>query len=180
MGKQKIVTFTGASGAGKDTLARSLGFPYIISTTTRPPRATDCPGEYEHVSHNQFSWLALCDEFAWHQEFAGEWYGTKLEYLTAAQIAKHPSVMILIPERVKTLREVVPTDLITSFYIVSPDVAALRDRLEKRGDRPEKIEQRLREREWDEEAKLSDIPYIFIHNTGTIDEAVERVKRYLK
>ena len=176
----KIITFTGASGTGKDTIARSLGFPYITSTTTRPLREDDRPGEYELVSHEDFNRLINRNAFAWWQPFADELYGTKVDYLKAAPEAPYTSVMILIPERVRDLREFVPVDLITSFYILSPDSAELRARLEKRGDRAEKIERRLQERSWDEQAMRSDIPYVFITNNGTIDEAVEQVKGYLK
>lgn len=176
----KIITFTGASGAGKDTIARSLGFPYVTSTTTRPQRSTDCPREYEQVSHEEFDRLIKRDAFAWWQPFADEFYGTKVEYLKVAQEALYTSVMILIPERVRDLREFVPANSITSFYILSPDSAELRARLEKRGDPAEKIERRLHERSWDEQAGKSGIPYAFITNNGTIEEAVEQVRAYLK
>ena len=176
----KIITFTGAMGAGKDTIARLLGFPYVTSTTTRPPRTTDRPGEYEQISRDEFDRLEDAGTFAWSQPIAEHLYGTKLEYLKAAQEVLHPSIMILVPERVRTLREFVPAELITSFYIVSPDLAVQRTRLEQRGDHPDKIEQRLPERNWDAEARQSNLPYIFITNNGTIDEAVEQVKRYLK
>ncbi|HLD79486.1 MAG TPA: hypothetical protein VJA18_02915 [Candidatus Nanoarchaeia archaeon] len=186
MPNRKIITITGASGTGKSTLAGELIknselFQFLTSTTTRPARETDHPREYEHVTPNQFSWLALGDEFAWHQEFAGEWYGTKSAYLAVAQSAAYTSLMILIPERVKTLREHVSPDLIISFYIVSPpESATQRSRLEQRGDTAQRIEQRLREREWDAEAASSGIPYLFITNNGTIEEAVEQIRKYLK
>jgi len=177
---KKIITLTGASGAGKDTIARALGFPYIISTTTRPPRGDDCPGEYEYISSEEFNSLINLKAFAWWHPFAGEFYGTKVEYLKAAQEAPYTSVMILIPERVRDLCKIVPADLVASFYIFSPDLAVQRTRLEQRGDSPEKIEQRLHERSWDAEAEKSGIPYVFITNNGTIDEAVEQVRKYLK
>ena len=67
------------------------------------------------------------------------------------------------------------------FYIRSPDEAVLRSRLEKRGEREDSIERRLKEsKDWDVQADESGIPYFYITNNGTLEEAVGQVKKYLQ
>jgi guanylate kinase len=182
----KILTFTGASGVGKTTLVEQLlqdsnQYKLVTSTSTRTPRSSDLPGEYEPLSKEEFVWLKSWNAFAWHQEFSGILYGTKHEYLEAAVQASHTSVMILIPERVQTLRELVNPELITSFYLRGPSEEELRSRMQKRNDTPATIERRLQEcRAWDVEAQRSTIPYIFINTSGTEQETIEQVRSYLK
>ncbi len=53
--------------------------------------------------------------------------------------------------------------------------------MQQRGDKQDTIERRLKESgSWDKQAKRSEIPYIFISNNGTIEEAVNLINNYLK
>ena len=73
----QIISLTGASGAGKDVIARALGFSYVTSTTTRLPRPTDRLGEYEFLEMEEFKELQAWGAFAWDDEYSGNSYGTK-------------------------------------------------------------------------------------------------------
>lgn len=177
----KIVTFTGASGTGKSTLARALGFPFVLSTTTRASRPSDNPGEYEYVPQNYFEEMKRCKGFIWSIPFGSSWYGTKHQPVNHALMSQNYSLMILVPEVIPKLLVYAGTDAILPFYIRSLPEEVLRVRLEKRGDPADSIERRLKEsKDWDAEAESSWIPYVFITNNGTIEGAVEQVRRYLK
>ena len=178
---KKILTFTGASGTGKSTLAKALGFPLVLSTTTRASRPSDHPGEYEYVTKDYFYEMKRCKGFIWSIPFGGSEYGTKHQPVNCALMSQNYSLMILVPEVVPKLLLHAGTDVVLPFYIRSQPEEVLRSRLEKRGDAPESIERRLQEsKTWDEEVERSTIPYLFITNNGTIEEAVERVREYLK
>ncbi len=179
------MTFTGFSGVGKTTLVKELlqdpQYALIPSVTTRNSRLSDLPGEYDYVTDLHFDWLKCWDAFLWGVSFAGNRYGTTYESIDAALKSPLSSVMILVPHAVKELRNHVSEDNIKSFYICSPEEHILRARMERRGEMQDNIERRLKESKgWDEQAQKSGIPYIFITNNGTVEEAVELVRSYLK
>ncbi|MDO8510762.1 MAG: hypothetical protein Q7S55_01205 [Nanoarchaeota archaeon] len=177
----KIITFTGVSGAGKSTIAKSVGFPFVPSTTTREPRPSDLPGEYEYLEHGDFDHDKAWDAFLWVNEYDGNSYGTKSEMVDTALTNPGTYTMILVPRVLPLLLKYAGTDKVLPFYILSPPEEILRSRMEQRGNTPDSIERRLKEtKNWDEQAGKAAIPYFFITNDGTIDEAVEQVKKYLK
>ena len=177
-----IITFTGSSGAGKSTIAQALGFPFVLSTTTRMPRASDLPGEYEYIEIDDQVWEEKgWNAYLWIEPHAGNYYGTKREVVDRALQDPGISMMILIPKVLPKLLDYTGTENVLPFYIRSPEEKILRARMQQRGEIDNSIELRLNEsRKWDEQAETSGIPYIFLTNNGTIEEAVEQVRGYLK
>lgn len=182
----KFLTFTGASGVGKTTLVKELlkdpQFLLVTSITTRNSRPSDLPEEYEYVTDAEFDWLKCWDAFVWNFPYCENQYGTKHESVNEAVRSSQTPVMILVPHAVKELRNYLQNKeaAIQSFYIRSPEPAVLRSRLEQRGEMQSTIEQRLEKNKgWDELAEKSGIPYVYITNNGTIEEAIEQVKKYL-
>ena len=178
----EIVSLTGASGAGKSTIAKALGFPFVLSTTTRLPKVSDLPGEYEYLEIDDMVWEEKgWNTYLWIEEHAGNYYGTKREVVDLALQAPGISMMILIPKVLPKLLDYAGKEKVLPFYIRSPSEEILRSRMEQRGEKNDSIERRLQEsKEWDQQAEKSEIPYIFVTNNGTIEEAVEQVRKYLK
>ncbi len=178
---KKILTFTGASGIGKSTIAKALGFPFVLSTTTRAPRPSDNSREYEYVTKDYFDEMKRCKGFIWSIPFGNFWYGTKHQPVNHALMSQNYSLMILVPEVVPKLLLYAGTHSVLPFYIRSPPEEVLRSRLEKRGESSETIERRLQEsKRWDEEAERSGIFYVFITNNEAIGGAVKQISGYLK
>lgn len=183
----KILTFTGASGAGKTTIVKELlkgpeQFYLVTSTTTRSPRPSDLPGEYNYISNEEFELKRKNGSFLWEFPFPGKIrHGTLYESINEVFVSQIPFIMILVPATVPKLIDYVGKNAVLSFYIRSAPEEILRSRMQQRGDSPDGIENRLQEcRNWDEQAEKSGIPYIFITNNGTVEETVEKVKGYLK
>lgn len=178
----KIVTFTGVSGSGKSTIVKELlkdfeRFRLVTSTTTRSPRDSDLPGEYEYWTPQQMEKGASL--FIWKTEYAGNCYGTRYRMLNDACELPQTSLMILVPEVLPVLLAYLPQQVLP-FYVRAPDTDLLRLRLLRRGDDPESIERRLQTiSDWERQATEGKIPYRMITNNGTIDEAVKQVKREL-
>ncbi|MEK6863210.1 MAG: hypothetical protein AABW53_00770 [Nanoarchaeota archaeon] len=191
MSVPKILTFTGASGSGKSTLVKFLleetGYKLIISSTTRQPRGSDLPGEYEFLGAAEFTAGAgpardekRSGDFLWIKEYAGNYYGTRKGVVDEALRSPDVYMMILVPEVLPYLLDYAGKDKVLPVYIRSPPESILQTRLEKRGETLETIEKRIKEsRNWDKRAERSDIPYVFITNNGTIDEMVEQVRKCL-
>lgn len=185
-----ILTVTGASGAGKSTIVKKFlesvsGSALIKSYTTRSPRDSDMPGEYQcNVSHEKMRRMEK--GFFKLFEAHGNFYGTLRQSVVEAMAQKEMRVMILIPEAVKTIRDYfakwdVLHELIFSFYLLSPGEDEIRRRLVGRGEA--EIQKRINDcKKWDEEALSSDIPYVFLKNDepGTgIEKAMQQISVFL-
>lgn len=179
-----ILTLTGASGAGKTTIAKGVlanleSVKMLTSYTTRQPRESDLPREYAYLTVEEFMKMKKADCFIWDVFVHGVHYGTTVQSLGDA--SKDPDtahLMILTPDVLATLHYYAKTlnAKICSFYILSPPAEVLRARLQKRGDEPEVIERRLADCvKWDQIALFSSVPYVYVKNDGLPETAIEEV-----
>lgn len=179
-----IVTFTGASGAGKSSIVAALledeRFHLVRSTTTRKYLPRDHPDEYRYVSLKDFERWETNGLFLWTTppgQVHGNRYGTLKTDIdrTLADSDRH-GVMFLVPDVLPRLLEYVGPDRLLSFYVLSPGEDELRRRLAHRGDEPQDIEGRIADcRDWDEKAGVSEFPYLFVRNDSVIEVAVQEV-----
>jgi guanylate kinase len=136
------------SGGGKSSMVNALlerepGIRLSVSYTTRPPR----PGEQEGVHYHfvdppRFVALQAQGEFLECAHVHGNWYATSRTWLTQ-QVAAGQDVLLEIDwQGAQQVRKLVPDSV--HIFILPPSLAALKERLEKRGqDRPDVIAARL-------------------------------------
>ena len=181
-----ILTLTGASGAGKTTLAKEfLKLPVyaqmVPSYSTRKPRDADIPGEYKYVNKFRFWFLKTTGAFLWTVYPHGNSYGTTKRWvIKALKDDNTVYIMILFSDAIKILNSFAEKTgcpgRVFYFYILSPSQEILRERLRSRGDKEDEIEKRIADCvKWDPEAKTSDIPYEFVKNDGMIESITEEV-----
>ena len=136
------------SGGGKSSMVNALlerepGMRLSISYTTRPPRPGEAEGQHYHfVDVAHFLMLKERGEFLEHAFVHGNWYATSATWLKA-QVAAGQDVLLEIDwQGAAQVRRLIPESV--HVFILPPSIAALRERLEKRGqDPPDVIEQRL-------------------------------------
>ena len=136
------------SGGGKSSMVNALlerepGIRLSISYTTRPPRPGEAEGQHYHfVDVAHFLTLKERGEFLEHAFVHGNWYATSATWLKA-QVAAGQDVLLEIDwQGAAQVRRLIPESV--HVFILPPSIAALRERLEKRGQDPaEVIEQRL-------------------------------------
>ena len=110
----------------------------------------------------------------------GNMYGTLLSDICKALKSKTPSLMQLTVSAVKSLHAYAPREVL-SIFVLPPDETELRHRLEQRGERPEAIERRVSDcKEWINEALLSNIPFEFVRNDGTIVDFTDEIERVIQ
>ena len=137
------------SGAGKTTLCRELlkRFPAMresISYTTRQPRSGEEHGrDYYFVSRDEFQGMIREDAFAEWAEVHGNLYGTALKTLEEARRNGIDLVLDIDCQGARRLKE--QLDGGSFIFVLPPDMAELRRRLESRSsDAPEVIERRIK------------------------------------
>lgn len=183
--RAKILTFTGPSGVGKTTVVRGLledksnDLKIVTSVTTREPRDSDLPGEYMYITDQEFTAMEGRGEFLWTAGVHGNKYGTTKSSIQEALVAPGRSLMLLVPEVLDTLYEY--TDgKVWSFYILSPPEDILRERLVKRGEKPEDIIRRISDcKRWDAEARAKGSFYTFVRNEQSVEEAIKKILKHI-
>ncbi len=181
----RIVTVSGPSGAGKTTVVKELlrrhpEWEIVLSWTSRGPRESDLPGEYKcNISKAVLNRAKQLSELMWLEVVHGNLYATLRDSVDKACCRRTLSLMPIVPKSVKILYGYIPSKM-RSIFILPPDEEELRRRLTERGDLPEQIERRIVDcKKWEQEARISGVPYEFVRNDGTISEAVEKVEQII-
>jgi len=136
------------SGAGKSTLVNALlaqepAIKLSISTTTRSPRPGEQDGrEYHFTTAEDFVKRAGEGEFLEWAEVHGNYYGTS-RLLVEQQMKLGTDILLEIDwQGARQVKSLFPQA--SSIFILPPSIAALEERLHKRGtDEPHIITRRL-------------------------------------
>jgi guanylate kinase len=138
MAQGTLYTISAPSGAGKTSLVAALlenagqQICVSVSHTTRKQR----PGEehgvnYHFVSRDTFNELKNQERFLEWAEVFGNFYGTSRDWVTE-QLNQGLDVILEIDwQGAEQIRAKMPG--VRSIFILPPDLEALRDRLQKRG-----------------------------------------------
>jgi guanylate kinase len=125
------------SGAGKTSLIRALleREPRIrlsVSYTTRPPRSGETDGvDYHFVTPERFRSLEAGGEFLEHARVHGNWYATSATWLRQ-QIKAGQDVLLEIDwQGAAQVRKLIPDSV--HIFVLPPSLAALEERLIRRG-----------------------------------------------
>jgi guanylate kinase len=136
------------SGAGKSTLVNALlaqepGIKLSISTTTRAPRPGEQDGrEYHFTNAEDFVARANRGEFLEWAEVHGNYYGTS-RLMVEKEMKLGTDILLEIDwQGARQVRKQFPDA--AGIFILPPSIAALSERLHKRGqDEPDVITRRL-------------------------------------
>lgn len=171
MNKIKIIALIGKSGAGKDTILKSIvsrycGINEIISCTTRPPREKEVDGiNYYFISKEEFLAKVLNGEMLEATVFNDWCYGTSLDSLKEDTI----NIGVFSPAGIEALLDNPIIDL-KVFYIQVSDKTRLIRQLNRETN--PNIEEIFRRYKTDEEDFLDlDFSYIEVENED-LDKAI--------
>ncbi|HEY4542314.1 MAG TPA: guanylate kinase, partial [Noviherbaspirillum sp.] len=160
------------SGAGKSTLVNALltqepAIKLSISYTTRAPRPAEQHGrEYYFTSVDDFMQRREAGEFLEWAEVHGNYYGTS-RLLIADQMRIGTDVLLEIDwQGAQQVKKQFPHAV--GIFILPPSIAALEERLKKRGqDEPNVIARRLLAA-GGEIAHASEFEYVIINQDFTV------------
>jgi guanylate kinase len=173
------------SGGGKTSLVNALllrepGIRLSVSYTTRAPRPGEVDGvHYRFVDEPGFLARKDAGEFLEHAHVHGNWYATSGTWL-ASEVAAGRDVLLEIDwQGARQVRALLPAAV--SIFILPPSLAALKERLENRGqDSPAVIARRL-DAARDEMSHCGEFDYVIINHqfAAAVDDlcAIVRASR---
>ncbi len=138
------------SGAGKTSLVAALaqrtqGLIVSVSHTTRAARAGEAEGvNYHFVAEPEFAALRADNAFLEHAQVFDNYYGTSERWVRAQLVRGMDVVLEIDWQGARQVRERLPSAC--AIFVLPPSLAALRERLGRRGqDSNEVVERRMRD-----------------------------------
>ena len=134
------------SGAGKSSLVDALlkddsGLKLSLSTTTRTPRPGEVDGKnYRFVSPEEFIRERDQGQFLEWAEVHGHFYGTSKPWIESQMEAGSDVILEIDWQGAQQIRKLIPS--VQWIFIFPPSIAALEERLRKRGQDDEATIQR--------------------------------------
>ncbi len=171
-----LFIFSAPSGAGKTSLVRTLlettGYIGVsVSHTTRAPRPGEASGkDYHFVSVDDFQAMVSRGAFLEHAQVFDNFYGTSQEWVESELSAGRDVILEIDWQGAEQVRRLMPDTV--SVFIAPPSIAALRERLQKRGqDNEEIIERRMRDAR-NEMSHYGEYDYLIINDdfNNTVEE----------
>ena len=177
--KHKGILFvvSGFSGEGKGTLMKQLVHSYdnyalSVSMTTRNPRPGEEEGkEYFFVSREEFEEKIAKDGLIEYASYCDNYYGTPREYVER-QLEKGKDVILEIEiQGALKIKKKFPTALL--MFVMPPDAAELKKRLEGRGTESREVIEKRLIRASEEAEGIEQYDYIVINDK--LEECVEEM-----
>jgi len=148
--KGRLYIISAASGAGKTTLVNAVldqvdNVVVSVSHTTRAPREDEVDGvNYHFIAKDKFEAMVEGNEFFEYAVVFGNMYGTSRQHIQEQLLQGKDVILEIDWQGARQIRQLMND--CKSIYIVPPTVAALRERLNSRGQDDEAvIDQRMRE-----------------------------------
>lgn len=165
-----LIILSSPSGAGKSTLSRRVleddpEVMFSVSATTRAPRDGEKDGrEYFFKTREEFLELVENDGMLEHAEVFGNLYGSPAAPVEAAIAAGKDVLFDVDWQGGQQIRNSSLRDAVVSIFILPPSIAALQERLTKRGqDSDEVIAKRMAESR-DEISHWAEYDYVLIND----------------
>ncbi len=182
MKKGLLIVFSGPSGVGKGTIRKyieddiNLKIAFSVSMTTRKPREGEVDGvDYFFVSEEEFSFAWDNGQLIEMAEFAGNKYGTPLEYVN--KLREEGKNVLLEIEVLGAKQVIEKCDDAISIFLLPPTLNDLEVRLRgRKTETEEQIQMRLKRA-----AKEIEEKHIYSHCVvnNNIDTAVKEVKEII-
>ena len=174
-----IFILSAPSGAGKTTIYREAlkkiaGLEFSVSLTTRAPREGEAEGiDYRFVSEEEFRRRKSSGELAESARVFESSYGTPRGPLDAAVTAGHDILLDIDIQGARQIRTIYPDDSVCVF-VLSPSFEDLEQRLRGRGSEDEaKIKDRLLKARG-EAAAYPEYDYLIVNSE--VHESVARLQ----
>ena len=177
-----LYTISAPSGAGKTSLVKALvessdDICVSISHTTRDKRPREEDGiNYHFVNHSDFEQMLEQNAFLEHAEVFGNYYGTSKAWVESA-LAEGKDVILEIDwQGAQQITRMLPDTI--AVFILPPSKAALRDRLDNRGQDDEDVIARRMSEAVSEMSHYQEADFLVINDV--FDVALEELQTIIR
>ena len=186
MSKEKkgiMFVLSSPSGAGKTTLTKKIAetdknITISISHTTRKPRPNEINGkDYYFVSTQEFNTLVTENSFFEHASIFDNYYGT-LKKPVLELLSQGKDVLFDIDwQGTQQLKKVKSLSIVT-FFILPPNIHALKERLLNRHEGHEKLIEKRMNKFNEETSHWNEYNYVFVNDD--LDTCYETILNVIK
>ncbi len=178
-----LIVISAPSGSGKGSVISGLlkndskNRWLSVSTTSRPIRANDIPGEtYNFVTKEDFEAKIEEGYFLEYTNYVGNYYGTPKEFIGEKLKAGIDVILEIEIEGANNIKKLIPEALF--IFIMPPSLKVMVERLKKRGtDSKEKILERFHTA-YKEINEVTKYNYVVVNDR--LEEAIEKVEAIIK
>ena len=167
--KGMMFVLSSPSGAGKTTLTKKIAennknFTISISHTTRKPRPNEINGkDYQFVSVREFNDLIKGNNFFEYATIFNNYYGT-LKKPVLELLSQGKDVLFDIDwQGTQQLKKVKNLSMVT-FFILPPNISALKERLLNRHKGQEKLIEKRMDKFNEETSHWNEYNYVFVND----------------
>lgn len=175
-----LIVISGPSGIGKDAVvqglrARNLPFHFVITATSRPPRANEVHGvDYFFYNKDKFTAMIEAGEFLEHAWVYSDYKGVPKSQVKQALESGEDVVMRLDFQGAKTVRELCPDAIL--IFLTATDKDEWLERLKsRRSESDEELAVRIStaKQEYD---SLDIFDYIVLNQDGRLDRTLDVIE----
>jgi guanylate kinase len=179
-----LVVLSGPSGAGKDAVLdelerRGRKFHRVITATTRPPRPNERDGvDYHFLTHDQFDALVAKDGLLEHATVYGESYGVPKQQVLD-KLAEGLDVYVRTDvQGAASIKKVMPEAV--RIFIAPSSLEELEQRIRARNSDDEARIQRRLNTARSEMARSNEFDHTVINETNQLEATVDRLIQILE
>ena len=174
-----LVVISGPSGVGKDTVieqmkARDLDFRFVITATTRAPRADEVHGvDYFFYTQEEFARMIEEDELIEYAFVYNDYKGIPKAQVRQAFASGEDVVMRVDVQGAATVRKLYPEAVL--IFLTTRDEDELVGRLKQRKtESTEQLNLRIAMAR-KELARVAEFDYVVVNPDGGLDQAVDAI-----
>ncbi|MGB3713819.1 MAG: guanylate kinase [Candidatus Promineifilaceae bacterium] len=174
-----LIVISGPSGVGKDTIAQMMlectdSFYFVVTATTRPPRAGEVHGEdYFFLSHDQFAQMIEEDELLEWAVVYNDYKGVPKSQIRDALVSNRDVIMRVDVQGAATIRKLVPNAIFIFLTVESEESMIARMR-ERKSETIEGLNLRIATAR-QEMKRLEEFDYFVLNAEDRQQEAVDRI-----
>ncbi|MCC6602705.1 MAG: guanylate kinase [Anaerolineae bacterium] len=181
----KLIVISGPSGVGKDTIARKLidtdpdRFYFVVTATTRPPRAGEVHGvDYFFYSNDQFAEMIENNDLLEYAVVYNDYKGIPKQQIRDALQSGRDVIMRVDVQGAATIRKLIP-NVICVFLTTETEAELVRRLRERKSETIEELNLRIAVAR-QEMKRIQEFDYWVINAEGRQKRAVREIESIIE